>query len=345
MKTKLIISLFIVLLLTGCGGSTPYSPEFDLGVIQTTGSKNKSIIDFYQDDFTKMGSLSLPYGSMDYNGFIEPIIREDHLYVIPNGLSHKKDLGIVLDIDLSDGTNKKIKFGRINITSAVVTDDYIYAASNLNQMVYLDRYDRATQKIDTVTLAGWMLHNVEAHNGKLVGAGLDMSDVTTPKVSLFEFDFTSGEHKELANLTSYAFDSEPPVHILSHGSKIYMTSNDQLLVYDDQTGTLQAEKLPDELAYQMLIEGDKMFILHADIVTGDREASLTIFNLADKSMMNYPMGERNQQLVKDGDKIYGLDLKEKAIHSYELNAEGLTKTSSHVLIGEKDLNFSAIFLK
>lgn len=214
LKTNRILSILIVLLFTGCGSSTPYSPDFDLGVIQTTGSKNKSIIDFYKADYTKVGSMTLPFGSMDYHGFIEPIIREDHLFVIPQGLYDKEDLGIVLDIDLTDGTNKQIKFDRTNITSAVVTDDYVYATSNLNQMVYLDRYDRKTQKIDTVTLAGWMLHNVEAHHGKLVGAGLDMSDETTPKVSLFEFDFTKDDYKELANLTPYAYGSEPPVHIL-----------------------------------------------------------------------------------------------------------------------------------
>ena len=345
LKTKLVTALVSIILLTGCGGSASYSPDFDLGVIQTTGSRNKSIIDFYRDDYTKVGSMTLPFGSMDYHGFIEPIIREDHLFVIPQGLYDKKDLGIVLDIDLTDGTNKQIKFDRINITSAVVTEDYVYAASNLNQIVYLDRYDRKTQKIDTVTLAGWMLHNVEAHNGKLVGAGLDMSDVTTPKVSMFEFDFAAGSYKELADLTPYAFDSEPPIHIRSQGSKIYMTSNDQLLVYDDLSKTIQAEMLPDGMARQMLIEGDEMFILHADIVGGSRESSLTIMNLSDQTLKNYPLGETIWQLVKAGDTISGLDLTDKAIHRYELNDKGITKISSFALIGETALNFSAIFLK
>ena len=183
MKSKLSTVIFSLLLLAGCAGRTPYSPEFDLGVIQTTGSKNNSVIDFYHGDFTQAGSLEFPYGSMDYHGFIEPIILEDHLFVIPQGLYYKKDLGIVLDIDLTDGTNKQIKFDRINITSAAVTRDYVFAASNLNQTVYLDRCDRTTQVIDTVTPDGWMLLHVEVHGGQLVGTGLAVADETAPKVT------------------------------------------------------------------------------------------------------------------------------------------------------------------
>ena len=99
------------------------------------------------------------------------------------------------------------------------------------------------------------------------------------------------------------------------------------------------------MAQQMLIEGDEMFILHADIVGGSRESSLTIMNLSDQTLKNYPLGETIWQLVKAGNKLYGLDLTDQAIHSYELTPGGLSRGVSQSLSPEAGLNISAIFLK
>ena len=150
---KIILFLLIALLsVTACTSGSSYNNEFTLGIIETTGQKNKSSISFYDGDLSKVETLSFPYGSMEHYGFTEPQVREGHLYTVPLGLYNKKDLGMILDLDLESGKTEKIKFGRVNITSAVVTDDAYYVASNLNQVSYIDRYDRKTGVISTISL-------------------------------------------------------------------------------------------------------------------------------------------------------------------------------------------------
>lgn len=344
MKTIRLIGL-ILLLLTGCTGSAPFSPDFDLGVIKTTGTSNKSVIEFYREDLSKVSSIALPYGSMDYHGFTEPIILDGHLFVVPQGLFTKKDLGIVLDLDLKTGTQQKVSFNRINITSTAVTGKYIYAASNLNQTVYLDRYDRTSQKIDTVTLDGWMLLYVEAHNGQLIATAMDVTSGEPSGASLLKFDFEAGKLEVVADLTPYVFEKEAPIHILSHGSEVYMTSNDQLLIYSDATKTITAEKLPDQMARQILIQGSQLFILHSDIVSASRESSLTVFDLADSTMKNSSLGETIWQIALKGNQVFGLDLKDNAVHRYGMTPAGIAKEASQSLTPEQGFNISALFLK
>lgn len=288
--------------------------------------------------------MALPYGSMDYVGFIEPIVQKNHLFVIPNGLSTKKDLGIVLDIDLTDGSNKKVEFDRINITSIQVTDEYIFAASNFNQTVYLDRYQRQNKTTDTVKLNDWMVLNVGVHNGQLLATGLEMSESNSSKVSLLRFNFEAGSYEELADLSPYSFESEPPTHILSYGHIVFMTSNDQFLIYNDQLNTIESKKLPDNMAQQMLIDGDRIFILHSDIVGSSRESSLTILKLQDYTMDNYPLGETIWQLTKSGNTLFGLDLNDRAVHVFDVNETGIAKKSTHILTLDEGLYLSAIFM-
>lgn len=123
-----------------------------------------------------------------------------------------------------------------------------------------------------------------------------------------------------------------------------MTSNDQFLIYNDQLNTIESKKLPDNMAQQMLIDGDRIFILHSDIVGSSRESSLTILKLQDYTMDNYPLGETIWQLTKSGNTLFGLDLNDRAVHVFDVNETGIAKKSTHILTLDEGLNLSAIFM-
>lgn len=139
-------------------------------------------LSFYDANMSKVNTMSFPNGSMEYYGYTEPIIHDAHLYMFP--------LGMLLDLELESGKTEKVKFGRVNITSELITDEAYYVVSNLNQVSYIDRYDRKTSEITTISVEDKPVMHIKEHEGNLVGACL-IPKKTDTEVSLLEFDLHS----------------------------------------------------------------------------------------------------------------------------------------------------------
>ena len=344
MKKIIQILLISLLMLSACASQGRYNPAYVLGIIETTGSKNKSEISYYDANMSKMNTMSFPYGSMEYYGFTEPIIHDGHLYMFPLGLYTKKDLGILLDLDLESGKTEKVKFGRVNITSAVITDEAYYIVSNLNQVSYIDRYDRKTSEITTISVEDKLVMHIKEHEGNLVGVGL-INKGTDTEVSLLEFDFQSNEYDELMDISPWCEGSASPVHFVSYEGKVYLSLGQKLLVYSKENAGLEEIELPKPFAEQILIHEDTFYILHADIVGASINSSVTILNPKNMKMASCDLKRKVWQLQLKDDLLYALDLENKVVAQYQMENGCFVEVREIPIETAKGMTVSAMFLK
>ncbi len=343
---KRLSMLIIVVFLVSCSvGNKPYSSNYSIGLIESTGQKNNSVITYFKEDLTKVNSISYPYGSMNYHGFATPIVEDGFLYTIPLGLSDRKDLGILMKMALESGKTETIKFNRTNITGAVVTKDAYYVVSNLNSSSYIDRYDRLSNQIETVVMDNSLVMSIAEHQGKIVGTGVLFEDAEKYQVWLLEFDFDTKSHHLLADLSPFCKDTESPSHFLSYGDKLYMTYLDNLLVYESSNDFVSAINLNAPYANQMIVYKEQLYIVHADVVTHAVKSKITVFDPKTQLMKTHELNNNVIQIEVLKDKMIALDLDTDSIYVYQVENDQIKQINQIVLSPTKNLYMSAIFVK
>ncbi|MGB4588557.1 MAG: hypothetical protein WBI17_04900 [Clostridiaceae bacterium] len=343
---KKIIPFFLIslLLLSACASKGSYNSAYMLGVIETTGLKNKSAISYYDKNLSKVNTMSLPYGSMEYYGFTEPIIHDGHLYMYPLGLYTKKDLGILLDMDLESGKTEKVKFNRINITSAVITDEAFYVVSNLNQVSYIDRYDRETSEITTISVMDQLVMHIKEHEGKIVGVGL-MNKEVDAEVTLLEFDFQNNSYVELLDLSPWCEGKDSPIHFSSYEGKLYISLGQKLLIYSKESRGLEEIELPNSFAEQILIHKDTFYILHADIIGASVNSTVTILNPKNMEMASCALKRKVWQIEMKDNLLYALDLENRVVAQYQMENGSFEEVLQIPIETANGMTASAMFLK
>lgn len=344
MKKIALFLLIALLSVTGCTSGSSYNNEFTLGIIETTGQKNKSSVSFYDENVSKGSTLSFPYGSMEHYGFTEPQVREGHLYTIPLGLFNKKDLGMILDLDLESGKAEKIRFGRVNITSAVITDDAYYVASNLNQVSYIDRYDRKTGVISTISLEDQLVMHIREHEGKLVGIGTIHRE-SEVEIWLNEFDFQTEKTMMRMDITSWSEDKASPIHMITHDGLLYMSLGRKLLVYSEDESGIHEIELPGPFAQQILVYEGMLYILHSDIVAGSVHSTVTILNPDNEEMTSLDLKMKTWQIEIKDDLLYALDLENKVVTQFRIENNNITHIRSIEIETDGKMSVSGMFLK
>lgn len=253
----------------------------------------------------------------------------------------KKDAGVVVQLDLTTGAWQSIDFDRVNITGTAVTPEAVFAISNFNGVTALDRWDRKTRRIQSILLSDQLILFGTAHQGELVAVS-QVKDGSAHR--LVRVNFAKGECETLAILSEAGFESEAPIHLLSHQGTLYLTQGNQLLIHSPGKAAVRVIDLPSGKAGPIQSYGNRILILHADIITGTVEASLTIFDPIEETMVHHELGHPIWQVLTKDDRLWGLDLAENRIHRYFLREDGIVLTESHPIAPEKGWYNSALFL-
>lgn len=151
MLKKLIPFLFtgIILIATACSQTQKTHGNYAFCVIETTGQKNQSYLSFYDKNFKKISQQKIPYGDCGSN-FVPPIVMNNNVYAIPLGVPSVKDLEIVLEYHLKDGTVSEIDFKKPGLFSFTVSSNAIYTTNMLNGLSSISKYNKKTGKLKRI---------------------------------------------------------------------------------------------------------------------------------------------------------------------------------------------------
>lgn len=255
-KKQCILLVILMLLITGCSNKLP--DKYELGIIDTTEYGNRSLITYFDSDWNKVGETKHRYSNMSYCGFTNSCIQEGVLYLSPRGDSKKLDCGKIVALDLSTGDKKEYDFDRTNIIDFHVDDTGIYVVSNLNNISYLDKYDKNQNKIQTVEVPIDILDNVITVKGKVYSIATNMD---TDSYDLYSFDMNKLNYTKVCNLDI----SESPGFCEVYQESIYFAVDTVLYVYNTEDNSLQEITLPHSNAFNLYRKDNILYVGYTDI--------------------------------------------------------------------------------
>ncbi len=260
----LIISLLVsMIIMSGCGdfsGTEGDPSKASLAVVYTMDDKDKTVIQWLDDEANVTGTSKYPYA-----GTVTSFENADHqdgkLYLVPTGVSNKKDETDVIIADSETGSCEAVTLETANHVAGDTDGKSWIISGNLNGEGYIDLIDLKTKKIKTYKdsrLWDLGIMQVALVNGKIFGAGgdtehnyickIDMDKKTTEII--YECPDDPQEHS--------------PSYLERHDNDLVFISDSKMIRYDTDTGKDTSVELSRDDADIINVRGDLAWICYTD---------------------------------------------------------------------------------
>lgn len=285
MKRQVIffmVAMIGISLLSVCGKKTKeeiFNGDYSVCVIESTQQKNKSILTFYDDALDKVQSTEYALGSMG-SWFYPPKILDNYMYVVPQGIGNQKEKTIIFELNLQTGESRQYDMNQQAINGFCISDKYIFSVATWNNVSTITRYDKNSDKIDTLELPEIFIEFMENTPDKLMAFGIAKleSNEYTPTSYLYEIDIETLMLKEEYDITGYGISHEGAV---VEGDDLYFTNttklgneneelpNQTMSVFHIESKVFETIQLESYSPSQLAASDGKLFIVHCDLVTGE----------------------------------------------------------------------------
>ncbi len=175
---KIICILLFISIGAGCARDiNSFTGDFELAVITTSSSVERSTVNYFSDGLKLLGSNSYEYAEFGTH-FTQPQYTDDNfVYIIPKGLSKYHNTKKIIGLNL--GETKKdivVNIDKSNIQSQAISDQYVFVASNLNGVSYLSRIDKETERLLDKEYKGEYLYLVIAYDNHIYAFIQDLAN-------------------------------------------------------------------------------------------------------------------------------------------------------------------------
>ena len=274
---------------------------------------------------------------MSYDGFSNALEMEGKVFFLPKGHGDKLDFGKVVSMGLADGRVEEYDFDRTNMTSFTCEGNWVYAASNLNGICYLDCYDRETKKVMSMKTEDMITDVIIAGDGRLFGF---TSDLESGKCYLCQFDIEQKKSEILYEIKK----EETPAFLQFYKNILLFVEDDILYKYNVETKTAEEIKLPHDGAYNLARQEEKLYIGYTNLFE-DNVSYVNVYDLEKQ--------EITRDVTYQGTILQMEVSKENPDHLFLLDYDKLTKidlAKGKVLceteaLEEKEYYIGGFFLK
>ena len=323
--TLLICCCILTQFLTGCNSTKDVVPtnqpsvDSSYSVIVTAMQQDDTKIVTFSKDLKEISTKSYNYGNVGGTSYYTPCVVNGVMYDISLGAGYDKDHCAIVGLDLNSQEMTTYDFkNRVNITDFAVTDDYIYAISNLNQVTYVDRYSLKEKKMDSYEINGYIAMDL-----CLCQENLYILVDDTKTYIMYQVDITNKTMKKVCDLTEYCFGDYEPSYYASYGTDLYLPSNDRLLKLSTTNNTLEVIPLSMDNAFGLYLTDNMLYIsCMDDMFTPEAKADIIAFDLTSKKeVKNYHLKHNIMQFIvtKSQFIVLGLD---DTIYQYNLSDSG-----------------------
>lgn len=309
MKKCLILAICSILLFSACAYAPIQSDKlpgaYTVGIVCTSGSKNKSSIIYFDDNLDQTGVTYYPYAGMG-ELFYAPVIFEDTVSIIPQGQANKKNEKVILQQNLETFEQKTYSLDQIAIYGLSVDSSAIFAANNMNGRSFVSRIDKVNGAVKTVTYDDIYISIVYSYGGKLY-AFSSQSTETETRGTLHCLDSVTLEELKRIDLTSlgnavYSVTAVDDILYFTPVETSQGTSNHIVGTYNTNTDEVGAIEFSD-VAYHVLSVGDELYITHGNLVTGEGTA-LSVYDIAAQEIKTYDLSVWPGQITIHEDALY-----------------------------------------
>lgn len=326
MLKKIIPFLFtgIILFASACSHRQKSFGNYEFCVIETTEQKSQSILSFYDKNLNRIGQHKIPYA--DYGSlFTPPVVMNNNVYAIPEGVPYVKELEIVLEYHLNDGTVTEMNLKKPGLFSFAVSSDSIYTTNMLNGTSSISKYNKKTGKVERINTPSTVRnYNFIYSCGDGVYVSADQSSQNKTKSYLIKInpDHLSIEwEKDISNIgseTTFFYSDNKYLYFTVPKDKKYKPESYLArMSFKDQK--IKKINLPYVNPEQMKPYKDKLLISHNDMHgTGN---NITVFDPKTLQSELLTLDHNVDQMEVKDDKIYILG--EDMMYRYRLEKNKL----------------------
>lgn len=343
MKSKFLIWVIVCALvssLVGCSSNHKIDIEttdIALGIIETRGNEKKSRIIFFDKGMEEIGELPLNFATVG-SIFSTPVVYDNRLYIIPQGIANRKDEKKVLEIDLTDLAIKQFTIEQIAMNSITVNDTSIYTCNNLNGVSYINRYDLIDDSVTIAEIPGTYISTLIYAGTSIYAFGTGKSTNGGMSSFLYIFDEELNKIEEI-DITQYGTNQYKSI---VYDDVIYFTSCSDS--YDNPTSTINSFNIKEKSfksielnqinPWELAIYQNKLYISCYDAVqrTGGK---ICVYDLETKEILQFPLSHGAEQMIISGDSLYLLS--DWTLYMYDIKNMEFIKS---VGINKMDSNFS-----
>lgn len=304
-----ILLVFLWWYINQMKGTERFDQDFSLAVIETTEQSNQSILTFYDHDLVKVGTQKINLGGMG-SSFDLPRVYRQKMYVIPKGLGNQKDLTVVLEYDLATGSYQTYDMKQPGMNSFAVNERAIYTANTLNNASIINRYDKSSGSLKTISKEGIYSGRIDLYDDTLYVFAMS-KDNAGVKSYLYRIDTPSFTITDILDISSSGTGQNDSLQI---GDDLYFTNqnelsgqgSDHLSKFNRKDKTLVNIQLTEKYPFQILPYKDQLIISHYDLVQlqGNK---ITIYDPKTGAQQVVALENSLAQIFIQGDQLYARD--------------------------------------
>lgn len=350
-----------------------FDGQYELGVIETTEQKNKSIISLYHKELEKVHVMSYPFRDMAPS-FAPPIRYQDAMYVAPCGVGGQRKVELIFAFNVKTGESTEHDMGISAMNAFSVTDDHLFGVNTMNAPAAstIAKRNKETGERTTLEIPQVLIQSIEANHDTLIAIGTLLPSPSNPdeaddpyaperKAYLYEIKVA-----DMSIQHQYDIPGQGVYHqgLLIHQDHVYFSSsrdenevpNSVSSIFSLQTKTFEHIPLPAEEPSQIIQYGNRLFIVHCNFVQGEGNQT-SIYHLDTKQIKLIELEHAIYQLAIKDDMtdILGDPLdadysgKQDHVYQYRLHGDALEFINKVDVVPTRDdrLHFwvGGIFLK
>lgn len=336
---RLFVSLLagiVILGLCGCQSTArtnvaENTSNIKIGIIETTGYKNKSYIHFLDDDLNYIAKKENEYASLS-EPFDYPIYKNGDLFVIPKGEFEKRKEKCILRYHLQSDRYEEYDTGLQSMNRMAVSKDYIFGVNTINNTSTIVRCS-INQRSDTLSA-----QFPDLYISELVVLNETLYAIFNSNLHEVFFVELSVETLEII----HQYDITPygsPCSFIEHDDKIYISNqyadsisgepSTLLTVFDKVNQTFSQINTKEQSPNNLVVLNDLLFISHYDRVqaTGNQ---ISVMDLNTNECNAYEFEHPVKQIASDGTFLYLLG--ENQIYKYKFENQEFLE------VGDKKLD-------
>lgn len=282
---KKVLRLFIILLLIfitiGCVSNPVKNvDEIKIGIVETTGDKYKSSIQWYNENLEVVDVQKLKYASLG-NTFVQPLYYEDEIYLIPEGIFKTRDTKKIISINKKSFNLTEYDVDNIALQSIAINNDFIYVNSNINYETFINQINRSSKETQETAYPDAYFSTIVAAMDKVFLIGAKEDNLTTSYIYVVDKELNDIDRIDISEYGNGIFK------FLVDKDYLYLSVNHTLsnelvsliLKVNIDTHKLEVIDLGVNFPDTMVSYKEKIFIAHNDIVTQEG----TVLSILDKA--------------------------------------------------------------
>lgn len=330
----LSVIVVLALVLCSCSGlkNNKDINKVKIGVIETTGYKDKSYIHFFDDDLNFLFKEKNNYSSLS-EPFDSPVCIDGIMYAVPKGKFKTRSEQCLLSYDIKTDTYKEYDVGLNSINSFVVTKDNIYCVNSNGLSSTIVKCNINTSECISENLPGSISKIIDVDNSlfailKNENKGVFLAEISKDKLNIVnQYDIT--QYGDASNLIEFDNKIYISNQYLDSVSGVPSTS---VTVFNRNDNSFSQIDTKEESPNNLVILNNLLFVSHYDSVQ-TKGNKISVIDSKTQKCTSYEFKDVVKQIVADNNYIYVLG--DYCIYKYEFKDNQFTEIAHQEIDGDK----------